>query len=283
MKASRRRKTPETEIAKKIRMYAKTYAADGQRERAEGMIQAADVVDELSARGHPGAAALVGSLELGPSPTDDGPSPTDDGGLRLLFSLLEKRVTVLERAQSSKISNGASLGPFRVVHADGNPHNREFKPADGEPSLSPGELRILAAADQHYGVTNDELTAMVDYRATSLRTYLGNLRAAGYITTKNGIHHATESGIMRAQGHPTILFGAKLYQWWLSRLSTGEEKILRAVGESGDGLEVSTLVGEATGLRATSVRTYLNKLSSRRLITRPAQGKVALSESLRDA
>jgi hypothetical protein len=187
------------------------------------------------------------------------------------------------RGGAKHTANGASA---RVWAVDKERRIREEMIATGvdEPgaTLSRGEWRILAAVSQagELGRRNDALTAMVDYRATSLRTYLGNLRAAGYVETRAGVHVATDAGRARVADYPALPVGADLLEWWCSRLSGGERRILREVAGASDALSVSRLVGEGTtGLRETSVRTYLGTLSRRKLVRR-AGGKVALAPIL---
>ena len=140
---------------------------------------------------------------------------------------------------------------------------------------------MKAAAERD--VTSDELTAVVQYRATSLRVYLGNLRAAGFLTTERGRHYVTEEGAARAAlgAQEIVRFGPELFAWWMAgQLSTGEEKLLQRIAEAPGPIEAADLIGETTGLKATSVRTYLNKLSARKLITRPERGKIAIAPIL---
>ena len=117
-------------------------------------------------------------------------------------------------------------------------------------------------------------------RATSLRTYLGNLRAAGYVESNGGAHIATAAGCERIKGHEKMLVGEALYRWWLERLPEGEAKILRRVAVTG-GMATRTLSEDPTvGLKATSVRTYVTSLMRRKLLVRPSKGTVALSAIL---
>lgn len=272
----RRRKTPETDIAAEIRKYANGYAATGQKEHADGMLQAADMVDGFMAKARTNAhsGAKVHSIDLSPSNSLEARVAELEKIVSVKYPLLLE-ATVKERPERRPKPNGA---PVPV----------------GDPSLSAGEYRILAAivqrgglaaTAQRGGVTLDELTAIVNLRATSLRTYLGNLRAAGYSMVSGGRHYPTDEGVSRVGGSPTIPYGSKLLEWWLDgHLSPGEERILRAVASSGSVSvhAVRDLIGETTGLRATSVRTYLNNLSRRKLIRR-GYGGVTLAPWLTDA
>jgi DNA-binding MarR family transcriptional regulator len=260
MKKPRRRKTPETEIASKIRTAAAVYAANGQKDRAEGMIQAADMVDELTRRGGSG---LVQSI-------------VDSPDARL--AQIEARLAKLEGARSKPLPPEFERKPNGV----GKRSPKEIASIlMTPPDLTPGEKAILAAISQQVGLTLDELIAVVNLRKTSLRTYLGNLRAAGYATVERGVNFATEEGHKYIREHQRLPIGSRLLESWLGRLPPGEEKILRCISTNGQ-IAVAGLIGETTGLQATSVRTYLGELSRRKLIVRPTKGRVALAPILTD-
>jgi hypothetical protein len=266
----RTRKTPEQPVAAKIRAYAAGYAAGGQKEHAQGMLQAADIVDKLL--GGTGAMPL---------------------GAALGASDIEARVARLETAV---FPNGSyeigKVGPSSIaftVQPARSPAILSDPPAQKHPAedatLLKGEERILAAIVQRGKWTsNDELTAMVDLKATSLRTYLGNLRAAGYVTTNKGTHLATLSGRARSNGHAKLPVGQALYGWWLDHLGLGEKAILQYVAEHAqdEGVGVHELINESIGLKATSVRTYVGQLMRRKLLTRPGRGTVAVALILTD-
>lgn len=148
-------------------------------------------------------------------------------------------------------------------------------------SLSTGEGLILAAIVQRGDATNDELTAMLDYRETSLRTYLGNLRAAGYVESEGGRHRATQAGETHGSGYGQQKTGHDLFLWWTDQLSEGEAKILRLIYNF-DTTHVAALVGPPTGLKETSVRTYVGHLLRRKLIVRADHGKVSLAPILKE-
>jgi hypothetical protein len=121
---------------------------------------------------------------------------------------------------------------------------------------------------------------MVDYRATSLRLYLGNLRAAGYVESSKSGHMATAAGRARAKSHAPIPVGPALFAWWRDRLPAGEAKILSYVAGVTGPVIVAALVGPVTGFQATTVRVYVNALAARRLIVRPSAGRIALAPIL---
>ena len=279
----RTRKTLEQPVAVKIRAYAAGYAAGGQKEHAQGMLQAADIVDKLL--GGTGAMPL---------------------GAALGASEIEARVARLETAV---FPNGSyeigKMGPssiaFAVRPAREKPPPKAITPLltapalqitpQGDVALVPGEECILAAIVQHgpptgrlSGVSNSDLIALTDYQATSIRIYLGNLRAAQFVVTINGLHHATPAGRARVAGFDRIPIGAALYNRWLGQRPPGEAKILRYAAEhaGAEGVPTRDPVGDAIGLQATSVRIYVGKLVHKKLLVRPTLGRIALSSILRD-
>jgi hypothetical protein len=282
MPKTRRRKTPVTTIAAQIRAYAVNYAASGQKDHAAGMIQAAGMIDELASRD----GGLLEPVK----------AAQPSGAHGSAFALLEARVARLEAAMRSPgatlLAVPAVLEMDRASSGESKtPRNIARSLVGEEVSLTPGEERILAAVAQSAysagnnedtGRSNDELTAMVDYRATSLRTYLGNLRAAGYVETARGRHVTTSAGYARVKDYPRLPIGDALYKWWVDKLSGGEATILRGIEAHQGGVRLDELCGPATGLKATSVRTYVGALLRRRLIVRTAKGCVALAPILVD-
>jgi hypothetical protein len=284
----RRRKTPETAISAKIRTYAATYAASGQKERAEGMLQAADLIDDMVKRG-----ALLPQVGADPMTSQD---------IEVRFAAIEKNLYAVMKIVGKpeglvtieyKDTNGLLGKVSSPSRTRRSMLMRTVKPSSvleqgssgstEEVLLSTGEGRILAAIAQRgrTGASLDELIAMVDYRETSLRTYLGNLRAAGYIETVAGRHLALEAGEVRVSSYPKLPIGAELGRWWLARLSAGERVLLERVVAARGSVAIVDLVGESTHLRETSVRTYIGLLMRRKLLVRPSKGNVALAPILK--
>ena len=271
-----------TAVAAKIRAYAVNYAASGQKEHAAGMVQAADMIDELSARG----GGLLEPVKAAPLSGSHGSALTT---LEARVAHLEAALRALEIIEAEETVPPQEMD--RKASRTGRTPREMARSSGSTVSLTPGEERILAAVAQSAysagnsedtGRSNDELTAMVDYRATSLRTYLGNLRAAGYVETVRGRHMVTAAGSARVEDYQRLPVGDALYAWWVGKLGAGEGVILRGIASKQGGVRLEELCGAATGLKATSVRTYAGALLSRRLIVRTAKGCVALAPILVD-
>lgn len=274
----RRRKTPETDVGARIRAYAATYAGSGQKERAEGMLQAADMVDgEL--------VKMTGKASM----RDEGSVPVNnafrwqwDGRD---FDKLERRVAKLERLMEPRIvtSNGFDESSVKEVIRHVAPNGAE---------LAKGAANILSAI-RLYARTIDELIAMVGLKETSVRKYVGDLVAAGYATLTDGVCAATSDGAARAAELPAWnCEGSTLREWWMNRLSTGEKAILGQLADLqlelvGGGetrrrpMTVPHLLSRITTLKETSVRKYLGDLRRRRLVVRCKDG-YELAPILRD-
>jgi hypothetical protein len=279
----RRRKTPESDIANRIRAYAATYAATGEKEYARGILDAANMVDDLLSRGR--------RLGMGDPPAD---TSLDERVTRLEVAVAELTKGASRRGivgiRVARVHRTELAALVRKAPAEPKPNGllapaREAAGVDGASALTVGEVRTLTAIAKRaeVGATTDELVAMVALRTTSIKTYLGNLRAGGYVTSEKGRHRATADGKARVYGLAPIPSGAELCQRWLSdgKLSRGEETLLRTISESPGPVEVSALFGIATGLQATSVKTYLGKLRRRKLLVRPKPGAVTLAPILR--
>jgi hypothetical protein len=101
-------RVPASPIAEKIRAYAAVYAArtpefpEGQRERARGMMQAADMVDQLLAGGEVAPERVQHILDdLAERLEEPPPAPPPPAGARVTENavpgpMLEERLTALE-------------------------------------------------------------------------------------------------------------------------------------------------------------------------------------------
>jgi hypothetical protein len=279
----RRRKTAESEIANRIRAYAATYAATGEKEYARGILDAANMVDDLLSRGRrlgmaeapadPSLDERVARLEVAVAELRKAAPPRGIVGIRVARAAPSHLAALVREAPAEPKSNGR-LAPAR-----------EPASIDAASALVAGELRALTAIAQRaeVGATTDELVAMVGLRTTSIKHYLGNLRAGGYVTSEKGRHRATADGKARVAGECALPSGVELCQRWLSdgKLSRGEATLLRTISESPEPVDISTLFGIATGLRATSVKAYITKLRWRRLVVRLKRGQVILAPILR--
>lgn len=139
------------------------------------------------------------------------------------------------------------------------------KPAGGG-DLGKGERAILLAIAQYDGIDDrSQLTIATGYKRSSRDTYLQRLSARGLVDVGPPIA-ITPEGLAELGDYEPLPTGQKLQEYWLGRLSGGEEVILRALCEAWpDALEREAL-SEVTGYKRSSRDTYLQRLSARKLI-----------------
>jgi hypothetical protein len=267
--AKRAKKTPESAVGSALRKSAIAYRADGQKEYAAAFMHAADMADAILAKGV-GVQVLSAAAE-----------PED--GSRI--AELEERVGLLENSIADILASVKSIErerPPPLPQGKSNGAPRAASPALPRTARS-GELeacarRILSAVQTRgtKGASADELTAMIDLRATSLRTYMSLLRTEGMINTVDDRTYVTPRGA-EVLGLKKLPTGNKLLNWWMSgnHLDKGERAILEAVPTDGGPFLVADLVGDLTNLKETSVRTYISSLVSRCLIRRSGKGSKA--------
>lgn len=124
-------------------------------------------------------------------------------------------------------------------------------------------------------------TVLTGYKRSSRDTYLQRLGAARLIFSERDRLLATEDGLRYlGPDFEALPTGDALREHWLRRLPEGERRILEQLvavypeAVDRDGLS------DVTGYKRSSRDTYLQKLSSRRLVEFPDRGAVRASEIL---
>lgn len=153
---------------------------------------------------------------------------------------------------------------------------------NGEP-LGKGERAILAATAQHpEGVTREQLTVLTGYKRSSRDTYLQRLQSRGAVQLSGGRILVTQRGIHElGPDYEPLPTGGALKEHWLKRLPTGERTILDVLVEAWPNGVDRDAISEATGYKRSSRDTYLQRLSSRELVTND-RGSVRASDMLFD-
>lgn len=183
---------------------------------------------------------------------------------------------------SSPVASLSGSTPERRAggHAGRDGRERPAQPSDA--SLGKGERTMLIAIAQYPdGAERDQLTVLTGYKRSSRDTYIQRLSSAGLVAIENGKILATDAGIdaLGADYEP-LPTGEQLQRYWLERLPEGERKILQIlIDNQGDVVERETL-SEETGYKRSSRDTYLQRLSSRRLIETVGRGAVRASSNL---
>ena len=174
--------------------------------------------------------------------------------------------------------------PRRVSYstASGSIVHRDPKPTNGEAHIGKGERAILTAIAQHRnGVTREQLTVLTGYKRSSRDTYLQRLTTAGLCEQHGDRIEATSAAVdVLGHGFEPLPTGRALLDYWLGRLTGGERKVLEAIAQSHPVPLHKTEIDESTGYKRSSRDTYLQRLSTRKLIRDDGPGSVGLSPEL---
>lgn len=276
----RRAKTPASSLGDKLRTFAKAYGAAGQRERAEGLIQAATAVD----------ADLAGTTT----------GLVDDPIVQALLAAVDAVTRAAERITEAAADLAAATAVAGELHVDPGrlpapPTTTNGAGAPSRPRREPtalraaaaaraphGERRLLIAIAQHArGVTREQLSVLTGYKRSSRDTYLQRLRARGAVEETDRIR-ATSSG--RAELGPDykpLPTGLELRAYWLSHLPEGERRILVTVLRLGR-CPTRDEITAATGYRRSSRDTYIQRLRARQLLDVTPAGALVASRDLYD-
>lgn len=150
----------------------------------------------------------------------------------------------------------------------------------GNDGIAKGPKKILIAIAQHPNSMRSTLTTLTGYKASSLNTYLQVLKTSGFIFEDLGFT-ATEQGLAElGSDYEPLPTGEALREHWLAKLPEGEKRIFRAVMSVYPAPIKREVIDQLTGYKASSRNTYLQKLSSRRLVVTHGQNEVKASEDL---
>jgi hypothetical protein len=173
--------------------------------------------------------------------------------------------------------------------AAGTLPRRTPAPRSGEPrapQLGRGERKILAAVAQHEGgVTRDQLTVLTGYKRSSRDTYIQRLASAGLVqgAQNNGSLTivVTDDGIRElGSDYQPLPTGDALREHWLGRLTGGERAVLEIVVGAYPKAVDREHISEVTEYQRSSRDTYLQRLSSRKLVVSVGRGEVRASDAL---
>jgi uncharacterized protein len=104
-------------------------------------------------------------------------------------------------------------------------------------------------------------------------------RPSNFVTISGELVVATDAGVAALGDFEPLPTGDALRQYWLTRLTGGEQVILRAlVTQYPNPVDRETL-SESTGYTRSSRNTYLQRLGARKLIVIEG-GRVRASEEL---
>lgn len=141
---------------------------------------------------------------------------------------------------------------------------------DGKP-LGEGHRKILSALASRspLRLTFNQLGTVCIYTPSTMRTYMPRLRELRYVEENKdgiGITPAGMAFIGKAGIEKMPQGGAELLEFWMSKLSEGEGKILKTLAACGRrSIDIATLM-ERTSYTSSTLKTYLPTLRRNGLI-----------------
>ncbi len=287
MKSSKGRRglrVPSTVIGEHLRKLAIAY---GKGQRAEGLRQAADVVDAEVQR--VGPEQLLVQIGKARDVAGDGPVDRLERAAARLEDLCADLAAFTRdkpRTLPEILREGGPADPPLIAPAlAGAPLTAAAEPDDegeqlvDEPELEelePGEtstaatgLRIVLAAiiAGEGNATQRLLCVLTGYKGRTVTTYVSRLRARGYVAA--GELRETPEGVGWLGDYTRPPKGAALVDWWRRRLGNGGERQLfdLLVRSNPRAMTHGDLV-DASPFKARTVTTYLSRLSRRKLVVK---------------
>lgn len=263
----KKRTDPATPLGDKLRKLAIAYVSDGNKQRAEGLAQAADVVDaslpELTGKAMVDALRVMMRAELEEFVADVVAAVRSDEAPPAATSRPRRGGMIVGRGQA------------RIVERIAAPSPRASSPTRVD--MPAGELRCLVAIAQHApaAVTREQLTALTGYKRSTRDLYLQSLTRRGYVTRSDDGIRVTSSGlgILPAAFEP-LPTGKALLAHWLRELPEGERRVLDYVAKFYPHPIHRDRIGDTLGYKRSTRDLYVQKLERRRLLEKTGAGHV---------
>jgi hypothetical protein len=186
---------------------------------------------------------------------------------------------------SSPVASLSGSSPERRAdgHAGRDSRERPATASAGSGNIGKGERTVLIAIAQYPdGALRDQLTVLTGYKRSSRDTYIQRLSYMGYVTIANGSKLvATDAGVdALGSDFEPLPQGDELVRYWFDRLPEGERKILDLLVQAYPDSVDREVLSEKTDYKRSSRDTYLQRLSSRRLVENVGRGEVRASSNL---
>jgi len=144
-----------------------------------------------------------------------------------------------------------------------------------------GERAVLTAIAQHSdGVDREQLTVLTGYKRSTRDAYIQRLRVAGLIVDGPTITVSNAGlGVLGDDFEP-LPKGVRLRDHWLGRLPSGEREILSRLISRYPQAMSREEISDATTFKRSTRDAYVQRLSSRKLVTTQHGGAVRASDNL---
>lgn len=183
--------------------------------------------------------------------------------------------------------------PYSKPKANPSTYPKTYAPAIQQNTngrkLAGGELKTLIAVSQYpQGITKAHIAALIDYRSSSVKTFVTSLKSAGFVTADVGVVQITDHGMDTLGGdYEPLPTGESLREFWHNNLSGGEQIVFdRIISAYPSAVEKSSLSNAEhpnfTGYMASSVKTFVTNLKRKHLLDVPRAGYIIASENLYD-
>ncbi len=229
---------------------------DGQLARAEQIIKCAEALLEQLASLHQQFGATVLSQALRETATEIAGAIRQTHTHATRPPRVDRQVPV-SSPRDRAVPAATASRPVPRVSPDG--------------ALPIGERKILTAAAQYpdEGASREQLTILTGYMRSSRDAYIQRLVGRGFVTLNgNGNIHATDHGTAAlGSDFEPLPTGARLLAWWLERLPIGEKAILQSAVRAYPEWVDRDQVSEATGYKRSSRDAYIQRLTSRRVLS----------------
>ncbi len=180
----------------------------------------------------------------------------------------------------------------KTTHATTRPEQNRIIPVTayrsqtlpGDETLGRGGMRrILTVLAQRPGLTNSQIgvRAGLSSKSGTFSTYLGKLRANGWIRDEGDRRYPTDDGISALGSYDPLPTGQELLSHWVGELgSSGASRMLRVIADAYPNGLTNEQIGEAANVSHLSgtFSTYMGKLRSLELIE--GRGTVTASKEL---
>lgn len=150
--------------------------------------------------------------------------------------------------------------------------------------LPPGEKAILIACAQFgHAMDRNQLTVLTGYKRSSRDAYIQRLKTKGYLNGAGSNVEITEAGAAAlGDDYEPLPTGLALQEYWLNKLPPGERAILEVLIEHYPNPVERDVISEDTGYMRSSRDAYIQRMSSKEIVTTEGRGLVKASDNLFD-